>query len=150
MFVSPRANSIFLQNYTGQQGLKPALHWEKHLREDRKRGYVDTQFSSQMEAFHVVNTEMPTQQTIGASTPLLFMHILHAILHKNGWRELQNSSWVGSLSETYLIDLQAHSISLQKYTGQKTVCGVLYISQHLLSSFSGSLVFGEFAVLNKW
>lgn len=119
MFVSPRANSIFLQNYTGQQGLKPALHWEKHLREDRKRGYVDTQFSSQMEAFHVVNTEMPTQQTIGASAPLLFMHISHAIIHTNGWRELQNSSWARSLSETYLIDC----IFLQKYAGQETVSG---------------------------
>lgn len=28
MFVSPRVNSVFLQNYTGQQGLQPALHWE--------------------------------------------------------------------------------------------------------------------------
>lgn len=26
---SPEAKSIFLQNYTGQPGLKPALHWER-------------------------------------------------------------------------------------------------------------------------
>lgn len=86
MFVSPRANIIFLQNYTGQQGLKLALHWEKRLREDGKRGYVDTLFSSQMEVFHVVNTEMPTQQTMGAATLLLFMHISHVIIHRNRWR----------------------------------------------------------------
>lgn len=85
MFVSPKANSIFLQKYTGQQGLKPALHWEKCLREDGKPGYVDTQFSSQMEEFHVVNTEMQTQQTIGAAPLLLFMHISHIIIHKDRW-----------------------------------------------------------------
>lgn len=65
VFVSPRANSVFLQNYIGQQGLKPALHREKRLREDGKRGYVDTQFSSQMEAFHVGNAEMLAQLVIG-------------------------------------------------------------------------------------
>lgn len=65
VFVSPRANSVFLQNYIGQQGLKPALHREKCLREDGKRGYVDTRFSSQMEAFHVGNAGMPAQLVIG-------------------------------------------------------------------------------------
>lgn len=65
VFVSPRANSVFLQNYIGQQGLKPALHREKRLRKDGKRGYVDTQFSSQMEAFHVGNAEMLAQLVIG-------------------------------------------------------------------------------------
>jgi len=55
---------------------------EKSARgEDEKRGYDDTQFSSEMEAFHVVNTEMPTKQTTGAASLLLFMHISHVIIH---------------------------------------------------------------------
>ena len=130
MFVSPRANSIFLQNYTGQQGLKPALHWEKRLREDGKRGYVDTQFSSQMEVFHVVNTEMPTRQTIGAAPLLLFMHIAHVIIHKDAWGGIHRDRCLSRKPVRdilYLIDLQAQRGTV---SSERRVWIRLWISHH--------------------
>ncbi len=61
------------------------------------RGCVDTQSTSQMEVFHVMHTEMPAQQTIGAAPLLLFMHISHVIMYKDGCGE-------GFLSRTPIRD----------------------------------------------
>lgn len=155
MFVSPRANSIFLQNYTGQQGLKPALHWEKRLREDGKSGYVDTQFSSQMEVFHVVNTEMPTQQSIGAASLFaIHAHIATPLCTRTD-EECNKIHHDRCLSRKPVRDIFNWFTSSTGNCKQwkENVNETLNISQRMQSGFSREephSFFGESWVLNKW
>lgn len=75
MFAAPTANSIFLQNYTGQQA-KASFAMRKA---PKGRWFV-----SQMEVFHVVNKVMPTH----ADNRGCFSFAIHAHLtchYAQGW-----------------------------------------------------------------